>query len=195
MSHTALVMQVLGEKKRILLKLSEEVADCVKCPHLCSTRHQTVFADGNPMSRVMFIGEAPGKDEDRQGKPFVGKSGQLLDNILKACKWERSDVFIANILKCRPPHNRLPESEEIANCAGFLERQIEVVNPEYIVCLGSVASTAIVGLPINQARGKWFAYKGIKVLCTYHPAYLIRNHEAKKMVWDDLQLLLKDMRH
>ena len=163
---------------------------------MCPGKYACVKGSGPECNNYgLFIGEAPGREEDKQGKPFVGKAGQLLDNILKACKWERQDVFIANVIKCRPPQNRVPKPEEIANCSGFLEKQIEVVNPEYIVCLGSVASNAIVGIPVSQARGKWFNYKHHKVICTYHPAYLLRNKEAKKLVWDDLSLLLQDMRH
>ena len=187
-------LEVLKEKKRIFVKMRDEVADCVLCPQLCSTRHQTVFGDGNVMSRVMFIGESPGKEEDKEGVPFVGKSGQLLNNILSAIECKREDVYIANVIKCRPPQNRVPKFEEIANCSDFLMRQIEVVNPKYIVCLGSVASNTIVGLPVSQARGKWFSYKHHKVLSTFHPAYLLRKPEAKKLVWEDLQLLLEDMR-
>lgn len=168
--------------------------DRIRCPQLCSTRNQTVFADGNPMARLMFIGEAPGREEDRQGKPFVGRAGMLLDNILKACQLSRDDVYIANVIKCRPPHNRVPKPEEIANCTGYLEKQIEVVNPDYIICLGSVASMFLVGIPVSQARGQWFSYKHHKVLCTWHPAYLLRNEEAKKEVWKDLQLLLKELK-
>jgi len=189
----SLSLQILNEKNRILSTLREEVHDCVRCG-ICATRHQSVLADGNPMARVMLIGEAPGAEEDKQGKPFVGKAGQLLDRILSACGWTRKDVYIAHVLKCRPPNNRLPSDEEIANCIGYLHKQIEVVNPDYIICLGSVASKAIVGLPVSNARGKWFRHKHHKVLCTYHPAYLLRNEEAKKMVWDDLSLLLQEMK-
>ena len=130
-----LTFDILKEKNRIFLKMRDEVSECVRCPQLCYSRNQSVFGDGNPMARVMFIGEAPGRDEDKEGKPFVGRSGKLLNNILKACGWKREDVYIANVAKCRPPNNRVPDPEEIDNCSGYLKKQIEVINPEYIVCL------------------------------------------------------------
>ncbi len=187
-------LQICEEKKRILSKMKDEVANCYKCSQLCETRYQTVFADGNPMSRVMLVGEAPGEEENKLGKPFVGRAGKLLDNILKALSWDRNDVYIANIIKCRPSQNRVPKPEEISNCISFLERQIEVVNPDYIICLGSVASNTLIGKPVSEARGQWFKYKNHKVICTWHPAYVLRNQDAKKDVWEDLKLLVKDMR-
>ena len=175
-----------------LKTLQSQIAACTRCV-LSADRTQTVFGEGNINARVMFIGEAPGADEDEKGRPFVGRAGKLLDAMILACGWEREDVYIANILKCRPPKNRIPEAVEIHSCSNFLERQIAIVNPEFIVCLGSVASNTIVGLPINEARGNWYYYKHHKVLCTYHPAYLLRNEDAKRFVWGDLKILLKAM--
>lgn len=173
--------------------LNEVIKKCIQCHELTKNRTHTVFGEGNPDADIMFIGEAPGENEDRLGRPFIGPAGQLLDQILSACKWNRSDVYICNIVKCRPPKNRVPNPEEIHNCSYFLQEQIRIVNPKYIVCLGSIASNSIVGLKINQARGQWFTYKEHKVLCSYHPAYLLRNPKAKELVWQDLQLLLKEL--
>jgi uracil-DNA glycosylase len=183
---------IINNKQLQLQTVKNQVFACLKCS-MCTTRKHTVFGEGNIYARVMIIGEAPGEEEDSQGRPFVGRAGKLLDQIIKACNWQRTDVYIANILKCRPPKNRLPSTAEIDNCSNFLERQIRLVNPEFILCLGSVASNTLIGLTINEARGKWFSYKHHKVICTYHPAYLLRNQDAKRFVWNDLQLLLKAM--
>jgi len=175
--------------------LQEEVAGCTRCDILASTRTQTVFGVGNPNARLCFIGEAPGADEDRLGEPFVGRAGQLLTKIIEACRMKREDVYICNVLKCRPPGNRNPEPTEAANCRRFLDRQLELVNPEFICCLGAVAAQNLLGTvqSIGKLRGSVHMLRGIKVVCTYHPAYLLRNPAAKKDTWDDMKLLLREM--
>lgn len=183
------------ERERRLRALAKRVAACTRCQELASTRTQTVFGVGNPEARVMFIGEAPGADEDRQGEPFVGRAGQLLNKIIAACGWTREELYICNILRCRPPGNRPPSDEEAAHCREYLDGQIATVNPEYIVCWGSVAARNLLNSmePIGRLREKWFEYGRARVLCTYHPSYLLRNPEAKKPVWEDMQRLLKAM--
>lgn len=183
------------EREQRLTELAARVAACRRCEELARTRTQTVFGVGNPEARVMFIGEAPGADEDRQGEPFVGRAGQLLTKIINACGWERNDLYICNILRCRPPGNRNPTSHEAENCREYLDGQISIVNPEYIVCWGSVAAQNLLGVtdPIGRLRSRWFSYESAKVLCTYHPSYLLRNPSAKKPVWEDMLFLLKDM--
>ena len=179
-----------------LVILRDQVSACTRCEELAKTRTQTVFGDGNPQARIFLIGEAPGADEDRQGIPFVGKAGQLLNNILAACRLSRDDIYIANILKCRPPQNRDPKPEEASNCRGYLDSQIDFVKPQFIVCLGRIAACNLLGIDatISSLRGRWHEYKGAQVLCTYHPSYLLRAGEpAKKAAWSDLQLLLKEL--
>ena len=144
----------------------------------------------------MFIGEAPGADEDRQGKPFVGRAGQLLtDMITKGMGLSRDEVFIANVLKCRPPENRTPTLEEMDHCIGYLAQQIEIIRPEFICLLGKVAMQGLLKTdsPMGRARGKWYYYKGIPTVATYHPSYLLRRPDAKREVWEDLQMLMKEM--
>jgi len=184
------------ERPLILKVLAEEVALCRKCANLAATRTQTVFADGSPSARLMFIGEAPGADEDRTGVPFVGRAGQLLtDMITKGMGLKRQDVYIANILKCRPPENRDPTGEESANCLPYLERQIDIIRPEFICLLGRVAAQYILRttLSMGKLRGKWYRYQGIATIVTYHPAYLLRTASAKKDAWEDLQILMNAM--
>ena len=185
-----------AERLSILRVLAEEVAVCRKCANLAATRTQTVFADGSPAARLMFIGEAPGADEDRTGIPFVGRAGQLLtDMITKGMGLKRHDVYIANILKCRPPENRDPSGEEAANCLPYLERQIDIIRPEFICLLGRVAVQYLLGttLSMGKLRGKWYRYQGIPTIVTYHPAYLLRTPSAKKDAWEDLQILMNAM--
>ena len=184
-----------SEKKDALQILSQEVAACTKCSELAETRTQTVFGVGNPSAKVCFFGEAPGADEDRQGEPFVGRAGQLLTKIIEACTFSRDDVYIMNVLRCRPPGNRNPSPDEATNCRPFFERQFEIVAPKYIVCLGSVAATTLLETKtsIGKLRGTFHEFRGAKVVATYHPAYLLRNPPAKKYVWDDMKMLLKDM--
>ena len=175
--------------------LSQEVAACQACEELCSKRTQTVFGVGNPEARLCFFGEGPGADEDRLGEPFVGKAGQLLDKIIAACTMKREDVYILNTVKCRPPGNRNPAEDEIANCRPFFERQFEIIQPEFICCLGSVAAKTLLNSTqsVGRMRGQFFDYNGAQVIVTYHPAYLLRNPSAKKDVWQDMQMLLKAM--
>ena len=154
-----------------------------------------MFGDGNPQARLCFLGEAPGRDEDSQGIPFVGRAGKLLNDIIQACTLQREDVYILNVIKCRPPENRNPAPEEAENCSGFLQRQLETIKPEYICCLGTVAAQNLLDTKetIGRLRGQFHEYQGIKVLATYHPAYLLRNPSAKRQVWDDMQMLMRDM--
>lgn len=175
--------------------LAQEVAGCTRCHELASTRTQTVFGVGDPQARLVFLGEAPGADEDKQGEPFVGRAGQLLNKILEACKLRREDVYILNILKCRPPGNRNPLPEESQNCRRYLHRQLELIKPEYICCLGSVAAQNLLETTetIGRLRGSVHQFRGVKVVCTYHPAYLLRNPSAKKQTWEDMKLLMREL--
>jgi DNA polymerase len=178
-----------------LAVLQQEVAPCTRCGELASTRTQTVFGVGNPQARLCFLGEAPGADEDRLGEPFVGRGGQLLNKIIEACRLKREEVYILNMLKCRPPGNRNPLPDELVNCRPYLDRQLELIEPEFICCLGAVASQNLLGTttPIGKLRGKFHAYRGAKVVCTFHPAYLLRNPAAKKDCWDDMKFLMREM--
>lgn len=178
-----------------LAVLQKKVATCTRCKELAETRTQTVFGVGNLHPRLVFLGEAPGADEDRQGEPFVGRAGQLLTKIIEACTLTRDEVYILNILKCRPPGNRNPSPDESANCREWLNAQLEILQPEFICCLGAVAAHNLLetDTPIGRMRGTFYEYQGIKVLCTYHPAYLLRNPAAKAPCWDDMQLLMKAM--
>jgi uracil-DNA glycosylase len=175
--------------------LAQEVAGCTRCYELAATRTQTVFGVGNPQARLCFLGEAPGADEDRLGEPFVGRAGQLLNKILEACKLEREDVYILNVIKCRPPGNRNPLPEEARNCRRYLNRQFELIKPEFVCCLGSVAAQNLLETTetIGRLRGKVHRHGQIKVVCTYHPAYLLRNPSAKKQTWEDMKLLMREM--
>ena len=175
--------------------IAGEVAVCKLCAELAETRTNTVFGAGNPSARLVFLGEAPGADEDKQGIPFVGRAGQLLTKIIEACTLSRDDVYILNILKCRPPGNRNPLPAEASSCRSFLNRQLAVIRPEFICCLGSVAAQNLLDTDttIGRLRGSFHDYQGIKVLCTYHPAYLLRNPPAKRQVWEDMQLLMAEM--
>jgi DNA polymerase len=179
-----------------LRSLADEVAKCTRCKDLATNRTQTVFGVGNPDSPLVFIGEAPGAEEDKQGEPFVGKAGQLLTDIItNEMKLRREDIYICNILQCRPPDNRDPLSGEVTSCRPYLDRTLEIIKPKFICCLGAVAAKSILDSdkPIAELRGKVWDYKGIKVICTYHPAYLLRNPTAKKDVDDDVQLLMREM--
>lgn len=183
------------ERGPALTVLSEEVAKCALCPELARTRKQTVFGVGNPNARLVFFGEAPGADEDRMGEPFVGKAGQLLTKIIEACTLKREDVYIMNVLRCRPPGNRNPTPEESRNCRPFFERQFDIIRPEFVCCLGSIAASTLLGTttPVGRLRGKFHDQSGMKVVVTYHPAYLLRNAGAKKHVWADMKMLMKEM--
>jgi DNA polymerase len=185
-----------NERPALLSTLAAEVSGCQRCTILAQTRTQTVFGVGSPTARLMFIGEAPGADEDRLGEPFVGRAGMLLtDMITKGMGLKREDVYIANILKSRPPENRSPLPDEIANCLPYLERQIAIIRPEFLCLLGKVAASALLAtaLPLGRLRGRWHRYRGIATVITYHPAYLLRNPASKKEAWEDLQMLMQAM--
>jgi len=182
-----------GEKGSQLAALRDELGDCFRC-RLSKDRKNIVFGEGNPDARLMFIGEAPGREEDLQGRPFVGEAGMLLTRLIERMGLRRSDVYIANIVKCRPPMNRDPEKDEIATCRSFIERQIEMIRPEVIVTLGRIALQTLMDKPdikITGARGNFFDFKGIPVMPTFHPAYLLRNPKDKWLTWTDAQKVMK----
>jgi DNA polymerase len=183
------------DRAAALAALRREVAACTRCQELARHRTQTVFGAGDPYARLVFLGEAPGFDEDAQGEPFVGAAGQLLNRIIQACTLRREEVYILNILKCHPPGNRNPLASEAANCRPFLDRQLAVIRPEFLCCLGAVAAQNLLETttPIGRLRGRFHDYQGIKVLCTYHPAYLLRTPAAKQPTWEDMQRLMAEM--
>lgn len=168
---------------------------CTKCRELARTRTQVVFGVGNRQAEVMFIGEAPGADEDEQGEPFVGRAGQLLTKIIEAMGFTRQDVYIANILKCRPPNNRVPLPAESTNCLPYLLRQIELVRPKAIVALGATAVRGLLGVEtsISKMRGNWYNFHAVPLMPTFHPAYLLRNPSAKREVWNDMKAVLEKL--
>jgi uracil-DNA glycosylase family 4 len=174
-----------------LLKTREDLGECTRCK-LHRTRHKIVFGDGNPKAELVFVGEGPGADEDAQGLPFVGRAGKLLTQMIEAMGLQRKDVYICNVVKCRPPENRQPEEDEVNTCSPFLFRQIDAIAPKVIVCLGAVAAKALLktNRGISQFRGEWLEFRGRKLLATYHPAYLLRNPPAKSEVWKDLQKVM-----
>jgi DNA polymerase len=178
-----------------LAEVRANLGDCTRCKLHTMGRKQIVFGVGNPDADLMFIGEAPGADEDIQGEPFVGKAGQLLTKIIEAMGFKRSEVYIANVLKCRPPNNRDPEPDEVSHCEPFLKQQIAAVQPKIIVTLGKHASHEVlkVQTPITRLRGRWGRYEGIPVMPTYHPAYLLRNPAEKRPVWEDMKAVLSAM--
>jgi DNA polymerase len=184
------------EKRRLLQALDEQqVRGCTRCAALARCRTQTVFGVGNVDCELCFVGEAPGADEDASGEPFVGAAGQLLNKIIEACKMTRGEVYICNVLKCRPPGNRTPLPDEVANCRPFLEEQLRLLRPKFICCLGAVAAQALLETTqsIGRLRGKFHRYGESQVLCTYHPAYLLRNPAAKRDVWEDMKVLMQAM--
>jgi DNA polymerase len=181
--------------------MREPAMVCTLCPHLAASRTQVVFGVGNPDAELMFVGEAPGEDEDLRGEPFVGKAGQLLTKIIETMGFARSDLYIANVLKCRPDMpagesgNRKPRPAEMATCLPYLRRQIEIIEPRAIVALGATAMEGLLGqtAPMNQLRGRWHEFNGIPLMATYHPAYLLRNQALteKRKVWEDMLLVLE----
>jgi DNA polymerase len=185
----------LAQRSEALQIVKQKVASCKRCGELAESRTQTVFGVGDPQARLCFLGEAPGADEDRQGEPFVGRAGQLLTKIIEACTLRREDVYILNVLKCRPPGNRNPSPDEAANCREYLDQQLSIIRPEYICCLGAVAVQALLDThtSVGKLRGRFHEYCGIKVLISYHPAYLLRNPAAKRLVWEDMQMLMSHM--
>jgi DNA polymerase len=184
----------IADRERELAALASTVAGCTKCSLLAKCRTQTVFGEGNPAARFAFFGEAPGADEDRLGRPFVGRAGQLLDKMVQACKLQREDIYLLNTVKCRPPENRNPEPSELENCREYYEQQLQILRPEYIVCLGAISAHSLLKtkLSIGRLRQRFHQYHESKVLVIYHPAYLLRNPEAKKAAWADLQMLMRD---
>lgn len=185
-------------KSEALTVLSSKIAKCTLCAELSEFRTEnsylTVPGEGNPNAELMILGEAPGQDEAESGRPFVGRAGKLLDSIIQAAGWQREEIFICNILKCRPPKNRVPTSEEAANCRKFLDLQIKCVDPSMILCLGKTASIFLLGKPEDRSMGSMrgeHEYQGRKVICTYHPSYLLRTPSAKAEVWADIQPFLK----
>jgi DNA polymerase len=183
-------------KAHMLRVLREEIGDCKRCK-LSNNRKHIVFGEGNPHAELVFIGEAPGREEDIQGRPFVGDAGMLLTRLIEKLGLTRKDVYIANIIKCRPPMNRDPEADEIETCRGFLERQIEIIEPKVIMSLGRIAAQTLTGNPkarITAIRGNFFDYKGIPLMPTFHPAYLIRNPKEKWLTWDDAQKVVEQIK-
>ncbi len=174
-----------------LVKLRENVLRCTRCDELVRNRHTVVFGSGNPRAQLVFVGEAPGAEEDRQGLPFVGAAGQLLTKMIESIGLKRQEVFIANVLKCRPPGNRPPKPLEIENCEPYLAKQLELIKPKLICALGTFAAQTLLktSASISSLRGKVFNYRGINVLCTFHPAYLLRNPAEKRKAWEDLKKL------
>ncbi len=175
--------------------IRKDIGDCTRCPLAYAGRHTIVFGNGDPNARLMFVGEGPGADEDEQGIPFVGKSGQLLNNMIGAMGLSREQVYIANIVKCRPPANRAPEPAEANTCTQFLARQIDVVQPEYVVALGATAAAYLLGVKqsLMSLRGKWHNVRGSKAVVTYHPAFLLRDPRQKGEAWKDLQMVMAAM--
>jgi DNA polymerase len=183
-----------ADRAAALQLIREDIGDCTRCA-LHSGRNKLVFGDGSPSARLMFVGEGPGADEDAQGLPFVGKAGQLLNNMITAMGLKREEVYIANVVKCRPPGNRTPEPEEANTCSPFLFRQIDVVRPQVLVALGATAATYLLGQrqPLAGLRGRVHAFRGMQLIVTYHPAYLLRDPRQKKEAWADLQIAMREL--
>jgi DNA polymerase len=175
--------------------IRQDLGDCTRCRLHKQGRKQIVFGVGDARAQLMFIGEAPGADEDQQGEPFVGRAGQLLNNMIKAMGIRREDVYIANIIKCRPPGNRTPERDECETCSPFLMRQIAAIQPKVIVALGAVAAKTLLAInaPMSELRGHWYDFRGTKLAVTYHPAFLLRDPRQKKETWKDLQMVMQDL--
>ncbi|MGH9889437.1 MAG: uracil-DNA glycosylase [bacterium] len=184
------VSEVAGDKAQLLAAVRAEIGDCRRC-RLCEKRKEIVFGEGAADARVVFVGEGPGEEEDKSGRPFVGRAGELLTKMIEAVGWRREDVYICNIVKCRPPGNRDPQPDEIATCQPFLEAQIRAIAPQAIITLGKPAISTLLGRPvaITKERGQWREWQGVPVMPTYHPAYLLRNYtrETRQAVWDDLR--------
>jgi uracil-DNA glycosylase len=188
------LLPVIQDKPAALKLIRDEIGECTRC-RLHKGRTNLVFGVGNVNAEIMFIGEGPGADEDAQGEPFVGRAGQLLNNMISAMGLKREEVYIANVVKCRPPGNRTPEKDECDTCSPFLMRQIEVINPKVIVALGAVAAKNLLAMNDSMAnlRGRWYDFKNSKLLVTYHPAYLLRDPRQKKETWKDLQMAMKHL--
>ncbi len=185
----------IADPAQALVVIREDLGDCTRCRLHKQGRKQIVFGVGNPKAELMFIGEAPGADEDAQGEPFVGRAGQLLNNMIKAMGLRREEVYIANIIKCRPPGNRTPERDECETCSPFLMRQIATIKPKAIVALGAVAAKTLLAInaPMMELRGHWYDFRDTKLAVTYHPAFLLRDPRQKKEAWKDLQMVMKEL--
>jgi len=185
------VNKVAGDS---LPKILSDIGECTRCK-LHRGRTKLVFGDGNPKADLVFVGEGPGRDEDAQGLPFVGRAGKLLTQMIEAMGLQRQDVYICNVVKCRPPENRTPEKDEVETCSPFLLRQLDAISPKVIVCLGSVATQTLLetNRGISHFRGQWLEFRGTKLMATYHPAYLLRNPSAKSEVWKDLQKVMAEL--
>lgn len=194
--HHPLVRSAAPESPVTLDALREELGECRRCG-LCRQRKNIVFGAGSPKARLVFVGEGPGRDEDLRGEPFVGAAGELLTRIIEAINLTREEVYICNIVKCRPPQNRNPQPEEVAACRPFLQRQLEIIQPEFIVALGKVAAQTLLETDqaISRLRGRFHDYHGMRLLPTYHPAYLLRYPEKKRDVWEDMKLLMREYGH
>lgn len=190
--QSAVTFPILQDKPSALKAIRADIGDCTRC-RLHKGRTNLVFGVGNPNGDLMFVGEGPGADEDAQGEPFVGRAGQLLNNMISAMGLKREDVYIANVVKCRPPGNRTPEKDECDVCSPFLLRQIEVIKPKAIVALGAVAAKNLLAVNDSMAnlRGRWYDFRGARLAVTYHPAYLLRDPRQKKETWKDLQMVMK----
>ena len=185
------------KRKRLIALDSNEVRGCTRC-RLCETRKNTVFGEGSPDAKVFFIGEGPGENEDIQGRPFVGRAGEMLNKWIAAMSFRREDVYIANIVKCRPPGNRVPMPDEVATCTPYLERQLEIIRPRVIVTLGLPALKYMMNdqkLTMGRSRGQWREWRGIKLMPTYHPAFVLRQYtdETRAAVWNDLKLVMSEI--
>jgi DNA polymerase len=190
-SPTAAPVTLFKSATDALFAIRADIGDCTRCKLHTLGRTQVVFGVGNPDADLMFVGEAPGADEDEQGIPFIGRAGQLLTKIIEAIDMQRDDVYIANIIKCRPPQNRNPENDEVETCEPFLFRQIEAIRPKVIVALGKYAAQTLLKneTPISRLRGQILDYRGAKLVPTFHPAYLLRNPSSKREVWEDMKLV------
>ena len=175
--------------------LKETVEQCTMCQELASKRTRVVFGTGNPSAQLVFVGEAPGYDEDKQGLPFVGQAGQLLTKIIESIGLKRENVFICNVLKCRPPGNRNPLPIEISNCSPYLFRQLELIRPKIVCALGTFAAQTLLQTqsPISSLRGRFYDFRGAKLICTFHPAYLLRNPDEKRKVWEDMKTIRAEL--
>ena len=184
-----------AERAATLSVIQQEVASCTQCPQLSDFRTNTVFGSGDPNSRLVFVGEGPGEHEDLKGLPFQGAAGDLFDKILSACGLNRDEVYLLNTIKCRPPKNRNPKTNELENCWDYGLRQLDILQPEFICCMGSVAAKTLLktNLSIGKLRKRFHKYRGSKVLVTYHPTYLLRTSSAKTHAWDDMKLLMNEM--
>jgi len=184
------------QKDKMLEMLKEKVHNCTKCPELMASRTKIIFGQGNPNTKVFFLGESPGRTEDKEGVPFCGQAGQLLNNIIKTCGWQREEVYITNSVYCHPDNNRNPQPEELNNCRSYLELQLKIINPKIIVCLGNVAAQHLLKTTevVSKLRGSWHEYNKIKVRVTYHPAFLLRNPDKKKECWEDMKTVIKELK-